>query len=65
MDCSLICGADPEKALARQAKEKKRLGRIPVGMGLVTHAQAAEVLEEQISRREGRLLHGVGEKLVG
>jgi hypothetical protein len=61
----LLSEADLEKALARQNREEKRLGQILVSMGLVTHAQVAEVLEEQISRREGRLLYGVGEKLVG
>lgn len=61
----LVSEGDLQKALARQEKEKKRLGQILVGMGLVTYAQVAEVLEEQISRREGRLLYGVGEKLVG
>ena len=33
-------------------------------MELATHAQVAQVLEEQISRREGRLLWGVGEELL-
>jgi hypothetical protein len=65
MNYGLISEADLEKALARQRKEKKRLGQILVSMGLVTYAQVAEVLEEQVSRREGRLLYGVGEKLVG
>jgi hypothetical protein len=65
MNYGLISEADLEKALARQKKDKKRLGQILVDMGLVTYAQVAEVLEEQVSRREGRLLYGVGEKLVG
>ncbi len=65
MNYGLISEGDLRKALSRQQKEKKRLGKILVSMGLVTYAQVAEVLEEQISRREGRLLYGVGERLVG
>jgi len=61
----LISEADLERALARQKRNGKRLGRVLVEMGLVTHAQVAEVLEEQISRREGRLLWGAGNRLLG
>jgi len=59
----LVSEGDLDKALERQRKDKKRLGRVLVEMELVTHAQVAEVLEEQLSRREGRLLWGAREAL--
>jgi hypothetical protein len=65
LNYGLISEAGLEKALARQQRSGMRLGRILVEMGLVTHAQLAEVLEEQISRREGRLLWGAGQRLLG
>jgi len=61
----LISEADLERALRRQQRTEKRLGRVLVEMKLVTHAQVAEVLEEQLSRREGRLLWGAGQRLIG
>lgn len=60
----LISRADLDRALAAQKGTTKRLGRVLVEMELVTHAQIAEVLEEQLSRREGRLLWGAGQRLV-
>lgn len=48
----LIAQSDLDKALARQRKSEEHLGRVLVKMGLVTHAQVAGVLEEQLSRRE-------------
>jgi hypothetical protein len=60
----LISEADLDRALARQEKSGRRLGQVMVEMKLVTHAQLAEVLEEQLSRREGRLLWGAGGRLL-
>lgn len=60
----LISEGDLERALERQKASGKRLGQVVVEMELATHAQVAQVLEEQISRREGRLLWGVGEELL-
>ena len=65
LNYGLISEADLDRALRRQEKSKKRLGGILVEMKLVTHAQVAEVLEEQLSRREGRLLWGAGQRLIG
>ncbi|MCJ7821709.1 MAG: hypothetical protein MUQ26_01280 [Armatimonadetes bacterium] len=47
----LIRRADLERALEVHDKTGKRLGRVLVEMKLVTSAQIAEVLEEQLSRR--------------
>ena len=52
----LISEGHVARALAVQKKSKKRLGQVLVDMKLVTHAEVAEVLEEQLSRRSGRLL---------
>ncbi len=60
----LLSEADLDRALKQQKQTKKRLGQVLVKMGLVTYAQVAEVLEEQLSRREGRLLWGSGQRLV-
>ena len=60
----LISEADLEKALERQKQSGKRLGQVLVEMELMTDAQVAQVLEEQLSRRENRLLWGRGEALV-
>jgi hypothetical protein len=64
LNYGLISQADLDRALTAQKGTKKRLGRVLVEMELVTHAQIAEVLEEQLSRREGRFLWGAGQKLV-
>jgi len=61
----LISEGELDRALRRQERTEKRLGRVLVEMKLVTHAQVAEVLEEQLSRREGRLLWGAGQRLIG
>lgn len=50
----LVSRHDLEKALARQRGSQKRLGQILVEMRVITHAQLAEVLEEQLDRRLGR-----------
>jgi hypothetical protein len=60
----LISQSDLDNALRRQKDCKKRLGRVLVDMGLVTYEQVAQVLEEQLSRRENRLLWGRGQMLV-
>ncbi|MFB3882312.1 MAG: hypothetical protein ACE149_13680 [Armatimonadota bacterium] len=60
----LISEENLEKALERQKQSGKRLGQVVVEMELMTHAQVAQVLEEQLSRRENRLLWGRGEALV-
>ena len=60
----LLTQADLDRALACQEGTKKRLGQILVELDLVTHAQVAQVLEEQLSRREGRLMWGAGARLV-
>jgi hypothetical protein len=65
LNYGLISEGDVDKALAHQKKSGKRLGQVLVEMRLVTHAQLAEVLEEQVSRREGRFLWGAGQRLVG
>lgn len=46
------------QALARQKDTKDRLGQVLVEMELVTHAQVAEVLEVQFSRRGARFVWG-------
>jgi hypothetical protein len=61
----LISDSDLDKALKVHRKTKKRLGKTCAEMGLISYAQLAEVLEEQVSRRESRLLWGAGEQLVG
>jgi hypothetical protein len=53
-----------KQALAKQHGTNQRLGEILVELELVTHADLAQVLEEQLSRREGRLLWGAGDRLV-
>ncbi len=60
----LLSEVNLERALKQQKQTKKRLGQVLVKMGLVTYAQVAEVLEEQLSRREGRLLWGSGQRLA-
>jgi len=60
----LLTQADLDRALACQEGTKKRLGQVLVELDLVTHAQLAQVLEEQLSRREGRLVWGAGARLV-
>ena len=60
----ILTKADLDRALAYQEGTKKRLGQILVELNLVTHAELAQVLEEQLSRREGRLMWGAGERLV-
>ena len=52
----LITEADLNRALDRQRKTRKRLGKTLVEMGVITFQQVAEVLEEQFSRRD----HGKG-----
>lgn len=47
----LISEADLAAALGHQEKSGERLGRVLVRMGLVTSAQLADVLEEQLSWR--------------
>jgi hypothetical protein len=51
----LLSREDLERALARQRATPRRLGQILVDMNLITHAQLAEVLEEQLSRRSAGL----------
>jgi hypothetical protein len=53
---SLISWDDLNRALAKQRTTRKRLGQILVDMRLITHAELAEVLEEQFSRRQLRRL---------
>jgi hypothetical protein len=53
---SLISRHDLQSALAQQRGSPKRLGQILVDMGLLTHPQLAEILEDQLSRRSGRFL---------
>jgi type IV pilus assembly protein PilB len=60
----LLTQADLDRALAYQQGTGKRLGQILVELDLVTHAQVAQVLEEQLSRREGRLMWGAGAQLI-
>jgi len=60
----LLSEADLERALTYQKGTDKRLGQVLVELELVTHAQVAQVLEEQLSRREGRLVWGAGARLV-
>ncbi len=64
VDYGLITAEDLENALARQRDTEKRLGQVLVEMELTTYEQVAQVLEEQLSRREGRLLWGAGARLV-
>ncbi|MFB3881761.1 MAG: hypothetical protein ACE149_10880 [Armatimonadota bacterium] len=47
----LITPANLNRALDRQRKSPKRLGKTLVEMGLLNYQQVAEVLEEQLSRR--------------
>jgi hypothetical protein len=60
----LLSDTDLARALKQHKKTKKRLGQTLVEMELVSYAQVAEVLEEQLSRREARLLWGSGERLM-
>ena len=60
----LLTQTDLDRALAYQQGTGKRLGQILVELDLVTHAQVAQVLEEQLSRREGRLMWGAGAQLI-
>ena len=60
----ILTQADLDRALAYQQGTGKRLGQILVELDLVTHAQVAQVLEEQLSRREGRLMWGAGAQLI-
>jgi hypothetical protein len=60
----LISEADLNAALSVQQQTGRRLGQTLVAMKLVTHEQVAEVLEEQLSRREGRLRWGASAGLV-
>ena len=64
LDYGLLIEADLERALTYQKGTDKRLGQVLVELELVTHAQVAQVLEEQLSRREGRLVWGAGARLV-
>jgi len=48
----LITEADLNRALDRQRKVHKRLGKTLVEMRLISYQQVAEVLEEQFSRRD-------------
>jgi hypothetical protein len=48
----LITEADLNRALDRQRKVRKRLGKTLVEMGLISYQQVADVLEEQFSRRD-------------
>jgi len=48
----MISPGDLDKALARQQGSKKRLGQILVEMKVLTHAELAGVLEEQLTRRQ-------------
>ena len=60
----LIAQDDLTKALDLQKQCGKRLGQVLVEMKLISHEEVARVLEEQLSRRENRLLWGRGESLV-
>jgi type IV pilus assembly protein PilB len=60
----LITQDDLTKALDLQKQCGKRLGQVLVEMKLISHEEVARVLEEQLSRRENRLLWGRGESLV-
>jgi len=65
LNYGLVAQTDLEKALECQKESGKRLGQVLVDMKVVTHAQLAEILEEQLSRREGRLLWGIRAKPAG
>jgi len=58
----LITEADLERALEHHDRTGKRVGRVLVEMGLVTHAQVAAVVDEQLSRRGLGLIED-GERL--
>jgi len=60
----LLTQDDLDRALAYQKGTDKRLGQVLVDLGLVSHADLAQVLEEQLSRREGRLIWGAGARLI-
>ena len=62
--CGVVSEGDLARALEVQKTSKKRLGQVLVEMELVTDGQIAAVLEEQLSKREGRLLWGIGDKLL-
>jgi len=64
MSYGLITQEDLDRALAYQKGTDKRLGQVLVELNLVSHADLAQVLEEQLSRREGRLVWGAGARLV-
>jgi len=52
---ALITLDDLGRALALQKGGKQRLGEILVEMGLLTYAEVAEVLEEQLVDKDGQL----------
>ena len=60
----VVSEEDLDRALEAQKTSKKRLGQVLVEMELVTEGQMAAVLEEQLSKRGGRLLWGIGDKLL-
>ena len=60
----VVSEEDLAGALEVQKTSKKRLGQVLVEMELVTEGQMVAVLEGQLSKREGRLLWGIGDKLL-
>ena len=51
---AMISQENLDRALAEQKGSKRRLGEILVEMNLITHAELAQLLEEQLAEREGR-----------
>ena len=53
---AMITRQDLDRALALQKGSSQRLGEVLVGMELLTHADLAEVLEEQLAERDEGLV---------
>jgi type IV pilus assembly protein PilB len=52
----MITRQDLDRALALQKGSNQRLGEVLVDMELLTHADLAEVLEEQLAERDEGLV---------